>query len=103
MTGQRAEANGTPGDGNIVDGGSVEDAPPIKLKGPFDVDKHRGYVTVLLIALLGFLIAGHYICVIVMEWNGKKTDSVNAAFNAALPIISGLVGSAVTYYFTSRK
>jgi len=90
------------GETGLVDGGSAEDASPISLSGPFDVDKHRGYVTVLLIALLAFLIVGHYTCVVVMDWNGKKIDSVNAAFNAALPIVSGLVGSAVTYYFTAK-
>lgn len=86
-----------------IEGGLVEDTSPIKVKGPFDVDKHRGQITVWLIVLLFIVIIGHYVCVAVLEWNGRKSDALNNAFNASLPIVSGLVGSAVTYYFTKLK
>jgi hypothetical protein len=30
------------------------------------------------------MIVGHYICILVLEWNGKKADGVNNAFNTSL-------------------
>jgi hypothetical protein len=87
-----------------IEGGSTTDevVSPITIKGPFDVEKHRGVLTFMLIILLAVVIIGHYLCVLLMEWNGKKIDGVTNAFNTALPVISGLVGSAIAYYFTRR-
>ncbi|MBV9267797.1 MAG: hypothetical protein JO061_16630 [Acidobacteriaceae bacterium] len=93
-------------DDQPLDGGSTADPPDratIEVKGPFDVEKHRGVVTVWLIALLAVVIVGHYCCLLVMEWNGKKADELTSAFNVALPVISGLTGSAVAYYFTKEQ
>jgi len=56
-----------------------------------------------LIGLLALIIIGHYACLLVLEWNGKKVDSLNSAFNTSLPVASGLAGSAVAYYFTKRN
>ena len=88
----------------LIEGGSTIDEPkqPVTVKGPFDIEKHRGVLTFALIILLGVMIVGHYICILVLEWNGKKVEGVNNAFNTSLPVVSGLVGSAVTYYFTKR-
>jgi len=85
-----------------LEGGSTSDdrIPPIEVKGPFDVDKYRGALTFTLVGLLGVIIITHYIGVLVLEWNGKKADGVTSAFNTALPVVSGLAASAVTYYFT---
>jgi hypothetical protein len=87
----------------VLEGGRVQDGSPIRVKGPFDVEEHRGQVAFWLIVLLFALIIGHYSCIVVMEWNGKKVDALNNAFNSALPVVSGLVGSAVTYYFTKIR
>lgn len=85
-----------------IEGGSTADgqSPRIEVKGPFDIEKYRGALTFTLVGLLGVIIVGHYLCVLVLAWNGKKLDGVTSAFNTALPVISGLAGSAVTYYFT---
>ena len=86
----------------MIDGGSTTDdrSPPIEVQGPFDVEKHRGVLTFLLILLLSVVIVGHYVCLVVLEWNGKRTEGVTSAFTTALPVISGLVGAAIAYYFT---
>ncbi len=57
----------------MIDGGSTTDdrSPPIEVQGPFDVEKHRGVLTLLLILLLSVVIVGHYVCLFVLEWNGK--------------------------------
>src|ERR1017187_6662325 len=84
-----------------IDGGSTVDEPrqAVTIKGPFDLERHRGYLTFTLVILLGLMIVGHYACILVLEWNGKKVDGVNSAFTTSLPVVSGLVGSAVAYYF----
>jgi hypothetical protein len=88
----------------LIEGGSTIDGPaePVTIKGPFDLERHRGTLTFTLVLLLGLMIVGHYICILVLEWNGKKVDAVNSAFTTSLPVVSGLVGSAVAYYFTRR-
>jgi hypothetical protein len=88
----------------LIEGGSTIDEPrqPVTIKGPFDLEKHRGVLTFALVILLGVMILGHYICILVLEWNGKKSDGVTNAFTTSLPVISGLVGSGVAYYFTRR-
>jgi hypothetical protein len=86
----------------VIEGGRVfqegEEGDRPRAIGP--TARHRQIVTLLLIGLLAVLILGHYACVAFLEWNSKKVESVNNAFNAALPVVAGLVGSAVTYYFT---
>ena len=67
---------------------------------PTHVENHSRIVTDTLIALLALIVVGHYIAVFILDWNDKKHDEVNNAFNASLPVVSGLVGSAVAYYFS---
>ena len=47
----------------------------------------------------------HYAAVTALELSGKHeaVKSLEAIFNAWLPVLSGLVGAAVTYYFTREK
>jgi hypothetical protein len=47
----------------------------------------------------------HYAAVMALERAGKHdaVKSLEALFNAWLPILSGLVRAAVTYYFTREK
>lgn len=86
----------------LIEGGSItEDDAGKPLVGPaVGTEKHRQLVTLVLIALLALIIVGHYVTVVVLEWNSKKVDTVTNAFNSVLPVVSGLVGSSVTYYFT---
>jgi len=89
-----------------LEGGSTVDEraphPSIRLEGPFDVEKHRGHLALYLIALLALIVLGHYVATLVLEWNGKKAEGLATAFNTVLPVISGLVSGAVTYYFTKK-
>ncbi len=85
-----------------IDGGSTaaEEFQPTEVEGPHDPERHRQIVTLVLIGVLALVIFGHYTCVMILDWNSKQVDSVNSAYNAALPVVAGLAGSAVTYYFT---
>jgi hypothetical protein len=88
-----------------IEGGGTSDdgGDAIEIGDPRPVEKHRRLVTMTLIALLAVIVIGHYAVLVVLEWNGKKVDSINSSFNAALPVVLGLVGSAVTYYFTRGR
>jgi hypothetical protein len=88
-----------------IEGGAVEhtDRPDIKVQGPFDVEKHRGLLTVYLVALLGLTIVGHYAGLILLVWNGKNVEALSNAYHVALPVVSGLTGSAFAYYFTRKN
>ena len=90
----------------LIDGGSTtpenEAAKNVKVVERPD-DAHRRTVTLALIAFLAVIIIGHYIVLVVLEWNMKKVESISTAFNTSLPVVSGLVGSAITYYFTKKE
>jgi len=75
----------------------------IAVTDPYDPEPHRQKVTLRLIALLAGLIFVHYLSMFLLDWNGKKIENVSNAFNATLPVIAGLTGAAVTYYFTRRS
>ena len=95
-----ASVNPEPPTDDILQAGDTsEEQPEIKIRAR-EAAQHRRLVTLWLIALLTLVIVGHYCCVLVLEWNGKKIEALGNAFNASLPVVAGLVGSAVTYYFT---
>ncbi|MGA2742108.1 MAG: hypothetical protein ABSG65_32290 [Bryobacteraceae bacterium] len=58
-------------------------------------------------ALLALTIVGHYVVVLVLQWNGKYAEpgaaALTNAFNTSLPVVSGLVSAAVTYYFAREQ
>ena len=68
-------------------------------------DRIAGQIAYILLALLGGTVLLHYLMTAIFivcfrekyEPIGREFDKV---FNNLLPILSGLVGSAVTYYFT---
>lgn len=102
---ERSETRVEPGT-DTIDGGSTEagDRPfereQVSL-GVLEAD-HRRNVTLYLIALLAVVVVVHPLLIVVMEWNGKKHDGLSGAFNSILPVVAGLAGSAVTYYFTKN-
>jgi hypothetical protein len=65
-----------------------------------DPEKYKATVAVILLVLLAVTIVGHYAALMWFEWHDKKTEGLASAYHEALPVVSGLVSSAVTYYFT---
>lgn len=61
---------------------------------------HRRHITLFLVWLLLAVVIAYPTSIAVMEWNGKKHEGLSSAFNAVLPVVAGLVGSAVAYYFS---
>ncbi len=65
----------------------------------------RAVIARTLIWMMAVGLVLHYAAVMALEWAGKHdaVKSLEAIFNAWLPVLSGLVGAAVTYYFTREK
>src|SRR5260221_2194782 len=72
-------------------------APPAQ-----DPSAQRAIIARILIAMMAVGLLIHYGAVITFEWIGKHdaVKSLETILNAWLPVLSGLVGAAVTYYFT---
>lgn len=91
---------------DIIRGGEVEGAgDPLEFKPA----QHReqtasGLARGLLIILAGTGIV-HYGTVLMLAYNGQTEalEHVDKFFSAWLPVIAGLVGSAITYYFTREN
>ena len=76
---------------------------------PFHEAKHRAdtsrKLAYMLVIFLGISWLLHYAGMLFCEWYGKHdaAENLSKAFSSWLPIISGLVGGAVTYYFTRES
>jgi hypothetical protein len=89
---------------DIGEGGAVE-----VVDVQFDERRHRATTARTLAYLLWGLLAGavlvQYGLTLVLLLVGKEqgTAALEKLFNALLPILSGLVGGATTYYFTKGR
>jgi hypothetical protein len=76
---------------------------------PFHKEKHQAdtarKLAFGLLIILGTTIIIHYAATLYLELKGQHdaVNSIEKIFNSWLPVISGLVGGAVTYYFTKDK
>ncbi len=75
---------------------------------PRDPAADRHLIAKILLCMMAVGLVGHYSAVIAFYWTGKSQaesaiKSLETILNAWLPVVSGLVGSAVTYYFTREK
>jgi hypothetical protein len=78
---------------------------PRTSKGPvFSPEEHRAKATKLLALLLFAALIVCFIAHFVVIWNfihdKQALDEFNRAFNIWIPVLSGLFGSAATFYFT---
>lgn len=91
-----------------IEGGEIKDLDP-EGSVHFHEVKHRAQtarnIAYVLVGLLGVSWFLHYIGVLLLEWYGKHeaAENLSKTFSSWLPIISGLVGGAVTYYFTKER
>lgn len=89
-----------------IEGGTITD---LEEELPFHEAKHRAdtarRLAYWLVVVLGATMLVHYSSVMFLEINGKHeaVESLSSIFHAFLPVISGLVGGATTFYFTQKK
>jgi hypothetical protein len=93
-----------PGD---VDAGFVHDLDQDSIG--FEPQKHRAktasYLAFILVAILALTLLLHYVSTLILCCYGQieTAKSLGQIFDKWLPVITGFVGGAVTYYFTKEK
>lgn len=89
----------------IIEGGNVEQVADLS----FEERKHRAAtaraLAYWLVGILAATIATQYGLTLLLILSGKDAGvaALDRLFNALLPILSGLVGGAVTFYFTKER
>jgi hypothetical protein len=79
--------------------------PPPKIDLKEHEAKTARTLTYVLVAILGSSILLQYVALAILV-RYSKTESIpnfEHLFNAVLPVLAGLTGSAVTYYLTKEK
>lgn len=90
----------------VIEGGAVRD---LEENGDFKIKKEKASTTrilaYILVGILAFSVFGHYGLVAWLVYNGKADaiTELSSIFSTWLPVISGLAGSAVTYFFAQGK
>lgn len=103
-----ADQINSPTDEQIIEGGEIQEIDDDDVR--VEISRHKAKTTrtlaYLLVAILGFSVALHYVAVVlilVRTENLTLVDTLDGIFSSWLPVISGLTGSAVTYFFTREK
>jgi hypothetical protein len=76
-----------------------------RVSKPRDPSIDRAIIARILIWMMAIGLVVHYAAVMALELCGRHdaVKSLETIFNAWLPVLSGLVGAAVTFYFTRDK
>lgn len=88
-----------------VEGGEITLGPePVSWKEKHESETAK-VVAFSLLAILAGSIVLHYVAVIILMVNDQKdtVDVLSQVFDSWLPVISGFVGGAVTFYLTRQK
>lgn len=68
-------------------------------------DETARKIAVYLFWAFALVIVAQYVLVALFSCKGNKVDldSIEKLFSAVLPVVSGFLGAAVTYYFTKDR
>lgn len=100
-----AHAPESQNDIDVIEGGHVEPFDEL----PFHKEKHRAETSRKMAFLLVWIMAGsvavHFIATSIFAAyeNSTAVEALGKIFNMWLPVISGLVSGAATYYFTRES
>jgi hypothetical protein len=89
-------------DGEVIEGGHIGEIDEI----PFQHDRHHvetaSRLAYVLVGMMAVSVLLHYLLTAVAIYSCQPliTKELGDIFDKWLPVISGLVGGAVTYYFT---
>lgn len=93
-------------DGSLIEGGDVVDVTPeaIEARTSHRERTAKTFTLALLGIFAGSLLLHYAALMSALAWGDKTAaEMVERQFNAWLPVISGMVGSAATYYLTKDK
>jgi hypothetical protein len=90
--------------GDILEGGAVEPLEDYPVAEKHRADTAR-YLAYSLVGILGLSIVFQYSLTMVLVFTGRidAIPILDRTFNILMPLLSGLVGGATTYYFTRNK
>jgi len=91
---------------SLIEGGDVVDVNPgaIKTKPSHRERTAKTFTFALLGIFAGSLLLHYGALLTALSWGDKTAaEMVERQFNSWLPVISGMVGSAATYYLTKDK
>jgi len=88
----------------VVEGGDVDPLQDYSVAERHRADTAR-YLAYALVGTLALSVVLQYALTLVLIYTGKTEGIANLdrTFNVLMPILSGLVGGATTYYFTRDK
>lgn len=91
--------------GPVLVGGTVERLEDIEVRSRRVRETTARAIALTLVWVLAGSALVHYIGVFILVLADKApaVEELNRFFNAWLPVISGLVASAITYYFTKER
>ncbi len=90
--------------GDVLEGGEVEPLQDYPI-----AEQHRAntarYLALSLVAILALSVLFQYVSTMILIYTGKADaiPNLDKTFNILMPLLSGLVGGATTYYFTREK
>jgi hypothetical protein len=89
---------------DVLEGGEVEPLQDYPV-----AEQHRAntarYLAYALVGILALSVLFQYVSTMTLIYTGKvdAVPNLDRTFNTLLPLLSGLVGGATTYYFTRKK
>ena len=102
---ERDNVRSAPALGNeVLEGGDVEPLQDYPI-----AEQHRAntarYLAYALVGILALSVVFQYTSTMILIYTGKgdAIPNLDKTFNTLLPLLSGLVGGATTYYFTREK
>lgn len=90
----------------LLDAGKVEDAnKPLRVEKVTHRAKTASYLAFSLVAILVLTLLFHYVATLILSCyeQAEAVKVLGEVFDKWLPVITGFVGGAVTYYFTKEK
>jgi hypothetical protein len=88
----------------LLQGGDVAPLQEYQVAEKHHADTAR-YLAYGLVGILGLAILAQYVLTMVLIYSGKSdaVQTLDKTSSGLFPMLSGLVGSATTYYFTREK
>jgi hypothetical protein len=103
MPTEKSETGGQ-NESELIEGGIVQSMVDVEIVPKRHREATARMIAISLVGILAGSALLHFIAILVLAHDqANAMEETDKFFNAWLPVISGLVGSATTYYFTKDK